>query len=138
MKRIKNLMLVLSIAILAIAGYSCGNKSYDQMTPEQQQKEYAKFQKDSLEICTKDARLAKAAVEGAFDRIPENNGYWKKDNVNVVYDNELNCWVGTVEYHYDRNNTYFQNQKVIYVHVWYEDNGLAKDGKIYYSTELAK
>lgn len=121
--------------VIAITGMlaSCGNKSYEQLTPEQQQKEYAQFQKDSLEQCTKNEIVAKAAVEGAFDRVPENNGYWKKDKVTVNYNDSLQCWEGIVSYHYDRNNTYFESTKKFYVTCWYENNGLAKDGKLFYT-----
>lgn len=125
---------LLSILAILIAFVSCGNnKTYDQLTPEQQQKEYIQFQKDSVKLCTQDKLLAEAAVLGAFDRVSENNGYWKKDKVNVEYNDSLNCWVGVVNYHYDRNNTYYESSKTFYVKYWYENNGLAKNAKLFYT-----
>lgn len=133
----KKLLLILSgLIISSCMLLSCGNKkSYDELTPEQKQTEYVQFQKDSVKLCTQNERLAKAAVEGAFDRVPENNGYWKKDKVTVNYNDSLKCWVGTVDYHYDRNNTYYQSSKTFYVKYWYETTGLAKDGKLYYTVK---
>lgn len=141
MKRIKigNFVAMLLVCVLALAGFSCGgNKTYSELTPEQQEKEYAKFQKDSVEICTKDKNLAEAFVLGAFDRLPENNGYFKKDHVDVVYDEQLHCWVGTVTYHVDRNNTYYQDTKVFHVNIWLENNGYAKDAQTFYTVKLFK
>lgn len=117
---------------LLIGFNSCGNKDYSKLTPEQQEIEYAQFQKDSIRLCTQDKRMAEAAVMGAFDRVPENNGYWKKDDIKVEYNDSLKCWVGTVEYHYDRNNTYYKTYKTFYVKYWYENNGFAKDAKLNY------
>ena len=132
----RKILLILSGLIISSSMlFSCGNnKNYDDLTPEQKQSEYVKFQKDSVRLCTQDERLAKAAVEGAFDRVAENNGYWKRDKVTVNYDDSLQCWVGTVDYHYDRNNTYFKGSKTFYVKYWYETTtGFAKNGKLYYT-----
>lgn len=113
-KFLNKISLFLMGLVLCVASVSCGNKSYNEMTPEQQQKEYVQFQNDSVKFCTETPSLAEAAVKGAFDRIPENNGYYKIDKVDVNYDNELNCWVGTVNYHVDRNNTYYENTAVFH------------------------
>lgn len=130
-KYLKKLASIVAVSLVAIVAVSCNNTPYEKMTPEQQAKEYAKFQKDSVNLCTKDKVLAKAAVASAFDRIPENNGYFKKDKVTVVYDDDLKCWVGTVDYHVDRNGVYYKAQKVYHVRYWYVNNGLAKDAQLF-------
>lgn len=132
MKKIINkIAIALGIVLISVAAVAC-QKSYEQMTPAEQQKEYEQFQADSLKNCTQNERLAKAFVEGAFDRIPENNGYYKKDKVTVVYDAEQQCWLGTVQYHVDRNNTYYQNEQKFRVYIWETFNGLAKDSEVFY------
>ena len=105
---------------------SCGGGKHE----TKQQKEYAKFQEDSLKQCTQNERLVLSAIHSAFDRIPENNGYWKQDKVNCYYDNSLNLWVGTVIYHYDRNNTYFQSSEKFHVKFRAEQEG--SKAKIFY------
>lgn len=128
---------VILLFLCCIAFVAC-NKSYDKMSPAQQEKEYVQFQKDSLKQCTQNERLAKSAIEGAFDRIPENNGYFKKDKVTVNYVDSLQCWVGTVKYHVDRNNTYYQASKTFHVKYWCEYDGLAKDMQIFYTVQEVK
>lgn len=134
-KLVKTLIGGLFAFSLMIGISSCENKkAYSDMTPEQQEQAYAKFQKDSLELCTKDARMAEAAVLRAFDAVPENNGYWKKDKVTVDFDPSIQKWVGVVTYHYDRNNVYYQSTKTFYVKYWYEMvDGNPSNGRLFYS-----
>lgn len=129
----KFLTLIVS-CILLLGSFSCGNKSKIEMTPEQ--KEYTQFQLDSLKKCTDNERTVKAAVMGAFDRVPENNGYWKRDKVTVNYNDSLQCWIGVVDYHYDRNNTYFQASKTFHVRYWAEQNG--PNAEVFYTITEAK
>lgn len=118
---------ILASILCCLALCACTNSS---MTSEQ--KDYAKFQKDSLELCTRTPRLAVAAVEGAFDRVPENNSFWKRDKVTVNYNDSLSCWIGTVEYHVDRNNTYYKASKTFYVKYWCVGNS-KKNIETFYS-----
>lgn len=105
--------------ILSLASFSCGgNKNYDEMTPEEQAKIYSEFQKDSLKNCTQNERLAKAFALGAFDRLPENNSYFKQDKVTCTYSEDLGCWICTVDFHVDRNNTYYQSSKTFHIYIW--------------------
>lgn len=132
MKKFRNFLIA---GLLSLSLFSCGNKSisYEQMTPEQQAKEYAQFQKDSLRACTEQKVNAISAVKGAFDRIPENNGFWKRDNINLNYNDSLKCWVGVVDYHVDRNGTYYQASKTFYIKYWAVNMGLAKDMEVFYT-----
>lgn len=130
----KKLITFVLSCVLLLGCFSCGNKSQSKMTPEQ--KEYAQYQADSLKMCTDNERIVKAAVEGAFDRIPENNGYWKRDKVIVNYNDSLQCWIGTVDYHYDRNNTYYQASKTFQVRYWAEQDG--PRAKVFYTITEAQ
>lgn len=126
------------LSLVAIIFFSCGNKSYDQLTPEQQAKEYTQFQKDSLYRCTEDKVAALSAVKGAFDRVPENNGFWKRDKIDLNYNDSLKCWVGVVEYHVDRNGSYYKAYKTFHVKYWAKDNGLSKDTEVFYTVKEVK
>lgn len=139
MRRIKigNFIGILLVCVLALGGLGCGNKkAYSELTPEQQAKEYAKFQKDSIETCTRNKTLAEAFILGAFDRLTDNNGYFKKDKIELSYDNELQCWVGTISYHVDRNNTYYQGTKTFHVNIWMENHGYATDSQTLYTVRF--
>lgn len=121
----------LSICLCCFALAACNNTT-SQSTSEQSQREYTKFQRDSLKQCTDNKVLAIAAVKGAFDRVPENNGFWKRDKVTVNYNDSLKCWVGDVQYHVDRNGTYYKASKTFYVKYWCEGT-TSKDMQIFYT-----
>lgn len=132
MKIFKKALVLVAGLILSVSLFSCENKSNTEAVPGQS-KEYVQFQKDSVKLCTKDARIAESAVLGAFDRVPENNGYFKKDKVTLEYNDSLQYWVGVVTYHVDRNNTYYQATKTFYVKYWYEmEEGNPKNAKLFY------
>lgn len=119
MKHIFKMLTLMGVVLFSMATFSCGNKNGE----TKEQKEYAKFQADSLKQCTQNERIVEAAVLGAFDRVPENNGYWKKDKVTCVYNENLKLWVGIVDYHYDRNNTYFKTSVAFLVKLTAEQKG---------------
>lgn len=116
----------LIVMLFAVALVSCGKGNSESKV----EKEYTEFQADSLKQCTQNERIVKAAVENAFDRIPENNGYWKKDKVTCNYNDSLQLWVGVVDYHFDRNNTYYQSSVKFHAKYWAEQEG--NKAKVFY------
>ena len=122
---LKKLIFILLIGF-SLATVSCGHNNQSKI-----QKEYSEFKTDSIKQCTQNVRIVKAAVESAFDRIPENNGFWKRDKVSCVYDNNLKLWVAKVNYHYDRNNTYYKSSVTFHVKYRAEQNG--SKAKVFYS-----
>lgn len=117
----------LLIVCLSMVAVSCGGGKGQTKA----EKEYAKFQTDSIYQCTQNVGIVKTAVESAFDRIPENNGYWKKDKVTCVYNDSLKLWEGTVDYHYDRSNTYYKSSVKFQVKYWAEQDG--DKAKVFYT-----
>ena len=122
----KKLLFSMVLIIGTLMVVSCSGDNHE----TKQLKEYAKFQADSLKQCTQNESLVLSAIHSAFNRIPENNGYWKQDKVNCYYDNSLKLWVGTVLYHYDRNNTYFQSSVKFHVKYWAIPDG--SKAKLFY------
>lgn len=120
---LKKILFMLSLCLCCVM-MSCGPRG-DSETKEQ--KEYASFRADSLKQCTQNLRLAETSVLSAFDKIPENNGYWKKDKVTCTYDDALQLWVATVDYHYDRNGVYYKSSVRFNVKFWAEQKGSKAD-----------
>ena len=111
---LKKLIFILMLGF-SLAMVSCGHNNESKV-----QKEYSQFQADSLKQCTQNIRLVESSALGAFDRLPENNGYFHRDKVTCFYDNDLKLWVASVNYHYDRNNTYFKSSVTFHVKFWAE------------------
>lgn len=128
----RKLLFLFGILVSSVMFFSCENKTFDELTPEQQQKEYAQFQKDSVTVCTQNEYLAKTLVNEAFDRGVYYSKNYKKTKTNVEFNDELQGWVGTVDYNISHDNMFTQGTKVYHLFIWYENNGFAKDGKIFY------
>lgn len=140
MKKVLNrFLIILSVTIVACMAFSCHKQvPYDEMSPEQQQKEYIKFQKDSIKTCTENLSLAKSLILEAFDRDVNYSKKYKKEKTAFYYEDSLKGWTGIIKYHVSNGNVYSEGTKVYHLFIWYENNGLAKDGKVFYTIRQAK
>lgn len=121
----------MGVPFLALSFASCTPKSYDKMTPEEQAKEYAKFQEDSVKMCTQNEYFAKQLVLSAFNRVTNYSDKYKKTKVDVYYDENIHGWVGSIDYRVSKGNVMSEGNKTFHIFIWTEFNGLAKDRKIY-------
>lgn len=125
--------LTIITMMFAVICFSCNNKTYEQMTPEEQQQEYVKFQQDSVKQCTQNVRLVKNLMNEAFDRSVNYSRQYKKNLVDLSYNDSIQGWVGVYDYHVSNGNVYSEGQKTFNLFMWYENNGLAKDARTYYT-----
>ena len=123
--KMRSFLAIFIMALLSVTIFSCGNKETSKV------KEYVEFQTDSLKQCTQNKVLVEAAIKSAFERIAENNGYWKRDNIVYSYSDNLKSWVGIVNYRYDRNGTYFQSSVAFNIKYWAEQDG--NKAKVFYT-----
>lgn len=128
----RKFLYILLIPVLALI--ACTGKTYDEMTPEEQAKEYVKFQKDSLKVCTQDTRLAQELAIAAFGRATNFSSAYKKHDIKTVYNDSLKCYVTTIPYRMSSGNYYADTKVIFDTRMWYvTKTGLAKDGEVFYT-----
>lgn len=129
----KTFLITAMLMAFTVTLLSCGKRvEYADLSPAEQMKEHLKFQKDSIQICTKDNYGAKTLIIEAFERGVSYSNKYKIKNIEVKYNDELKGWVGLINYKISNRNVYSEGSVKYHLFLWCETTGLAKDLKTYY------